>query len=322
MTEVVNRLTSGDPWVEYRTRVDLLCQSEQEPAVAAARKRMLEHPQVKGLLNEVCGWREQIVNSHKNASLPMHKLAFIANLGLTVKDENIAEIVDLILEHKDAKGVPQVLMNIPVHFGGTGENTWAWAICDAPTILYSLVKFGAGDSQSVKNGINYLNSLIRDNGWPCAASPEVGKFRGPGRKEDPCPYANLIMLKLLSEVPELKNSKESHTGAETLLELWEKSREAHPYIFYTGTDFRKIKAPLIWYDIINVVETLSHFDWLRKDSRLLEMVTLVQSKADTGGLYTPESEYKAWKGWDFGQKKAPSLWLTFIILRMLKRMEE
>ena len=321
MNETINRLLSGDPWVEYRTRVDLLCQSEQEPAVAAARNRMLEHPQIKGLMYEVSGWREQIVNSHKNASLPLHKLAFLADLGLTAKDKNIAEIVDLILEHKDANGVPQVLMNIPVHFGGAGENTWSWAICDAPTILYSLVKFGAGGNQFVKDSIKYLNSLIKDNGWPCAVSPELGKFRGPGRKDDPCPYATLIMLKLLSEVPELKNSNESHTGAEALLDLWEKSLETHPYMFYMGTDFRKLKAPLMWYDIINVIETLSCFDWLRKDSRLLEMVRLVESKADAAELYTPESEYKAWKGWDFGQKKAPSLWLTFIVLRMLKRME-
>ena len=322
MNEVVNWLLNSDPWVEYRTRADLLGQSELEPAVAVARKRMLEHPQIKGLLNEVSGWGEQIVNSHKNAALPLHKLAFLADLGFMLKDREIAEIADLILEHKEANGVPQVLMNIPVHFGGTGDNTWSWALCDAPVILYSLVKFGAGNNQSVKNGIKYLTALVRDNGWPCTVSPELGKFRGPGRKDDPCPYATLIMLKLLSEVPELRNNDESHTGAEVLLDLWEKSRETHPYMFYMGTDFRKLKAPLIWYDIINVADTLSHFHWLRKDSRFIEMVRLVESKAGANGLYTPESEYKAWKGWDFGQKKIPSLWLTFIALRISERMQD
>jgi hypothetical protein len=59
----------------------------------------------------------------------------------------------------------------------------------------------------------------------------------PGRKDDPCPYATLAMLKMLSQFDEWKNSKETHAGAECLLGLWKKSSELHPYMFYMGTDF-------------------------------------------------------------------------------------
>jgi len=65
---------------------------------------------------------------------------------------------------------------------------------------------------------------------------------------------------------------------------------------------------------------LSQFKWLSKDRRLQEIVQLVQLKADSEGKYTPESEWTAWKGWDFGQKKQPSRWLTFLALRTLKRV--
>ena len=321
MNRAFEWLLKSEPWVEYRTSVDLLNLPEEDCTVIDARRHMLDHPQIQGLLDDVSGWPEQIVNSHKNATLPLHKLAFLADLGLTHQDSQIGNVIELICQHMDTNGVPQVLMNIPVHFGGTGENTWSWALCDAPIILYSLVKFGAGNNQSVKAGIKYLTSLLRDNGWPCAVSPQLGKFRGPGRKDDPCPYATLIMLKLLSEVKERKDNDESHIGAEVLLNLWERSRESHPYMFFMGTDFRKLKAPLMWYDIVNVADTLSRFEWLGKDARLLEMINLIESKEDTEGLYTPESEYKAWKGWDFGQKKIPSPWLTFIVLRLLKRMK-
>lgn len=92
-------------------------------------------------------------------------------------------------------------------------------------------------------------------------------------------------------------------------------------MFFMGTDFRKLKAPLIWYDIVHVTEVLSQFKMLRQDIRLQEMITLIKSQADQNGFYTPQSEWKAWKAWDFGQKKQPSLWLTFVILRMLKRFE-
>ena len=33
-----------------------------------------------------------------------------------------------------------------------------------------------------------------------------------------------------------------------------------------------------------------------------------------------ESIYKYWKGFDFGQKKAPSPWITLLALRVIKRV--
>jgi hypothetical protein len=88
-----------------------------------------------------------------------------------------------------------------------------------------------------------------------------------------------------------------------------------------GTDFRKIEAQFVWYDILHVQEVLSQFSWLRNDSRMKEMTEIVRAKADNEGKYIPESEWKAWKDWDFGQKKEPSRWLTFLVLRMLRRVE-
>ncbi len=56
------------------------------------------------------------------------------------------------------------------------------------------------------------------------------------------------------------------------------------------------------------------------DQRLQEMARLVRSKSNEEGKCAPESEWKAWKGWDFGQKKEPSRWLTFLVLRALRRL--
>ena len=86
-----------------------------------------------------------------------------------------------------------------------------------------------------------------------------------------------------------------------------------------GTDFAKLKAPLIWYDILHVTEVLTQFEWLRKDKRLGEMVAIVKAKADDQGRFTPESIWQAWREWDFGQKREPSAWLTLIAQRMLER---
>ncbi|NTW90442.1 MAG: hypothetical protein HGA35_00625 [Erysipelotrichaceae bacterium] len=60
----------------------------------------------------------------------------------------------------------------------------------------------------MQKAVTALMELVRENGWPCAVSKELGKFRGPGRKEDPCPFANLAMLKALSEIEKLREEGE------------------------------------------------------------------------------------------------------------------
>ena len=321
MDTIIEWLLEGEPWVEYRTRVDLLGQSENDPEVIHARKEMVEQPQIQSLLQELKNWPGKVLSSHRSASQPFHKLSFIADLGLKKGDPSIDAIIEKILAHQSVEGPFQLPMKISKSYGGSGEEQWAWALCDAPLLVYSLAKFGLGKDERIKKAVRYLVSLVRENGWPCVVSKELGNFRGPGRKADPCPYATLAMLKMLSQFDEWKECEEVHIGVECLLDLWERSRETHPYMFYMGTDFRKIKAPYIWYDILHVLEVLSQFDWLKDDSRFKEMVEVVKSKANKEGKFIPGSVWMPWKGWDFGQKKEPSRWLTFLATRTLKRIE-
>jgi hypothetical protein len=315
-------LLQGEPWVEYRTRVDLLEQSPDDAQVIAARKAMLADPKIKALLAELADWPGPVLNSHKSASQSFHKLEFIAELGLNINDAPVKKIVSKVMKHQSEQGPFQLPTNVPVHFGGSGKDTWAWALCDAPVLLASLVQMGMVDDPRMQKSLEYLNGLVRENGWPCAVSPELGNFRGPGRKDDPCPYATLVMLKVLAHVPELRESKSAKIGVETLLSLWDESMESHPYMFFMGTDFRKLKAPLFWYDILHVLDILSHFKWAWKDKRFKDMLQAVESKADGDGRYIPESIWTAWKDWDFSQKKVPSKGLTFFVQRISKRIDQ
>ena len=312
-------LLQGEPWVEYRTRLDLLGQSDGDTGVIAARKAMLADPKIKSLLAELTGWPGVVLNSHRSASQSFHKLSFIAELGLNINDLPVKKIVRKVMEHQSAQGPFQLPTNVPKHFGGSGKDEWAWALCDAPAILASLIQMGKSDDPQVQTAIKYLESLVRENGWPCAVSPELGRFRGPGRKDDPCPYATLGMLKVLAYVPEWRKSESAKIGVETLLSLWEDSRDKHSYMFFMGTDFRKLKAPMFWYDILHVLDVLSYFEWARQDERFKQMLRLVESKADGEGRYTPESIWTAWKDWDFSQKKIPSRGLTFFVQRISYR---
>ena len=314
---VIEWLLAGEPWVQLGTRIHLLKQPPHSEEVAAAHNAMIEHPFIRGLVNELQGWPGLTISSHKSAGQLFHKLAFAAELGLTRNDPGMDTVIDKILAHQDPDGPFQLRSIIPAHFGGLGVETWAWALCDAPLVLYALVCFGLHDHPDVRKGIDYLASLVRENGWPCAVSREVGKFRGPGRKEDPCPFATLIMLRLLSASPDLSDSQAARQGANTLLNLWQQRREVHPYIFYMGNDFCKLKYPLVWYDILHVVSVLVRFPWLAGDPRLEEMRAILGAKADAQGRYTLESAWQVWKDQEFGQKKAPSRLLTLQVMRAL-----
>ncbi len=318
---VVDWLLEGEPFIQYSTRLDLLGQPKDASEVITAKVRMVEEQRIQLLLQELRNWPGAVLNSHKSASQPFHKLSFIADIGLTKDDPDVAVIAEKIFEHQSDEGPFQMSVNYPKHFGGTGTDIWAWALCDAPTIVYSLAKFGYSNDLRVQKAANYLASLAYPNGWHCTVSKELGKFRGPGRKEEPCPYATLVMLKMLSQFEEYRDGKAAHDGAECLLNLWQNSLTLHPYIFYMGTDFRKLKAPFIWYDLLHVLDVLSQFSWLKDDPRLQDMAALVKSKADAEGKFTPQSEWQAWRSWEFAQKKQPSRWLTFLALRALKRLE-
>ncbi len=322
MTEVLTWLLEGDPWVQYRTRVDLLGQADNDPAVIAARTAMINHPQIQEIITELSNWPGAVLKSHKDAKHPIHKLTFLADLGLKADDPGMDIIIQKILSHQTGEGPFQVLTNIPTHFGGSGKDEFSWMLCDAPVLIHALIKFRLENNSSVQLAIQYLIKLVRENGWPCAASSVLGKFKGPGRKDNPCPYANLLMLKALSQSTNWRDDPSCHVGVETLLNLWERRKTKKPYLFAMGTDFMKLKAPLIWYDILHALDVLTHFPWLKKDPRLLEIVEIVNSKMDDQERFTPESIWLAWKGWDFGQKKEPSRWLTILVQRIIKRISE
>lgn len=321
-TPPIDWLLNGDPWTEYRTRLDLLGENPEAPEVRLARERMIKHPKVRTILDNLKTWPGQVVNSHKSAGTLFHLLPFIADLGFTKNDEPLPEVIGKIFEHIAAEGPFGVTMNIPVHFGGTGFDSVAWALCDAPRTVYALAKLGLQDNEQVIRARDYLVLLCRDNGFPCVVSKELGKFRGPGRKDDPCPYATLIMLELITRFDKLKDSDITTKSIDSLLDVWANSRTRHPYMFFMGTDFRKLKAPLIWFDILHVADTLSNFNFAVRDSRFIEMLDVIESKCGIDGKYTPESVWKAWDKWEFGQKKVPSPWLTLLVWRLIMRARQ
>jgi hypothetical protein len=315
-------LESDEPWTRYRTLLDLLDRPEDDAEVQAARSEMLAHSQVEELVDEAAAWPGFALKRHNDAKHPIYALSTLADFGLRASDPGMRPAIEAVMAHQSEEGAFQTKLRLYKRFGGIDGERWTWMVCDAPTLLYALLSFGLDGDERVRRAVDHLVGLVEDNGWRCRAAAELGTFKGPGKREDPCPIANVYALKALSLVPDLIDSPAARAGAEMLLWHWGPECERKIYLFGIGTFFRRLKYPFVWYDILHVVDVLSRFPFVHGDPRFREMVKVITEQADEEGRYTAGSMYRAWKGWSFADKKQPSPWLTFLVLRVQKRMGE
>lgn len=313
-------LACDEPWTRYRTLLDLLDTPADDPQVQQARAGMLAHPAVSSLINAAATWPGYPLQRHNDSRHPLHALGVLADFGLVASDPGMQNVIAQILAHQSPEGPFQTLANVPVAFGGTGEDLCTWMACDAPLLLSALIAFGLRQDERLPRAADHLLSLAQDGGWRCAVAPELGKFRGPGRKADPCPIANLLALRALAGLPEHHGSPAVQAGSEMLLSHWAQRNGQKYYLFGAGTDYRKFKYPLIWYDVLHVADVLTRFPALHGDPRLASMLAHLAAQADLQGRYTAASMYQPWKGWSFADKKHPSPWLTFLVLRIQRRL--
>ena len=81
---VIQWLLKSEPWIEYGTRTEILGQEHNDPEVLDARKRMVSSPMLQEIIQQLKGWPGQVLNSHKSAKQPFHKISFIAELGFDI----------------------------------------------------------------------------------------------------------------------------------------------------------------------------------------------------------------------------------------------
>jgi len=304
-------LENGSPAVRYQTR---LLAGEKK----ADRRELLSDPQIKNTITLLKNWDKEILERHNKPDLLMHRLAFLADMGVRADDPGMTGVGRTILKHANPQGIPEIVIRIPPMFGGSGRPERAWIICDFPVILYGLLGLGVKNN-IINRAVKTLASLVDENGFRCIGS--FPKFHGPGRREDVCPIACLYAAKALSLGGKAAAGEAAHRAAEALLGHWADRKKKKYYLFGIGTDFQKLKFPFVWYNLLHVLETVSRFPVFHKDKRFREMTDVLLSKADNDLRFTPESVYLPFKGTDFADKKHPSPTVTLMALRVLKRLE-
>ena len=152
-------LDSAEPWTRYGTLRDLLGRAEDDAEVMAARAELLAHPQVQGLIAQAATWPGRAIGRHNDAGHPIYALSTLADFGLAATDPGLDRAVEAVLAHRSADGALQSVLNVAPAFGGTGEDVWSWALCDAPTLLYAVFNLTPLPPSPTKRGEAWPPSL-------------------------------------------------------------------------------------------------------------------------------------------------------------------
>jgi hypothetical protein len=308
-------LLAGEPWVVYRTLTDLLDKDEEDNVVVTAKKAIPQHPFIKKILRGLnkegyWGTPKDIHTWWPKKNTTFWILPMLADFGFTIEDKRIARACEYVF-------------GTQLPFGGFGWDPPTHAYdCHSAIIMESLARLGLLEDSRLQIAYDWLVKRQRlDGGFWCKNTGQVGR---PREKEPSCAMATMFVLGGLAQNPKLKNSEIAKKGVDFLFNCWKK-RGKIKYAGHDsqiGTDWDKLKYPFTDYKILKFLDVLSRFEYAKQRLQELEMVKLLLSKQDERGRFTPESIHKVWLDFDFGQKERPSRWITFLALRVAKRIYE
>lgn len=304
-------LASQEPWVVYNTLCDLVGASPENPEVQAAYHDMQQHPSIVSMLEEVQQWPAKPLDRAYDPKDSIWKLSTLADFGLLRNDERIAALAERIFAAQADDG--------GFLHGGFGH-TKSWDtrpyICISHVMTYALARFGYLEDPRLDRAYQQLTGWQRlDGGW----HPNKLNLPGNAREEEPsCPFGTVNVLRAVAVHPTMRNGEVARRAADYILTCWTRRSEPYrPVGFGIGTTWDKVQYPFVQYQLLKTIDTLSFVPAVHVDPRYLEIVARLKSKQTAEGRWQVESINKTWSAFDFGQKKAPSPWVTFLALRVM-----
>lgn len=323
-------LDSDEPFARWVMRVHVLGESPTAPAVAAEREAVVVDPRVRSLVADMPAWEEATESSghHSPLYLP-NRLNLLADMGVTGGDfPEIDAVLDSMLAHQDKFGRFEAIGSYPRR----SRPEWGSLLCDTNVITDVLLRYGRGGDPRVVKALGRmredLGTTPQGRAWQCIPERRT-LFRGPGRKADVCPQVTLEGLRAFSHDSAAPRPDWLLDAARTPLAVWRRRTEERPYEFGHGYQFKSVKWPHFWYDVLWVVDTVGRYPEVFASERaaeedrtaLAEMAAcLIAYNFDDAGRVVPRRAYRGFEQFSFGQKKEPSPFATAIALAALARL--
>ncbi|PKQ16570.1 MAG: hypothetical protein CVT67_04015 [Actinobacteria bacterium HGW-Actinobacteria-7] len=323
-------LSSDEPFARWTALTAIRHRASDDSEVASAHAQVIADERVQSLLGALPRWGEDDFPGHHSPLFLPNRLNLLADMGVGAGDEQRVEaLLEQMLAHQDRHGHFQSLGKAP----GRPKPEWGSLLCDTHAIADVLLRFGRrGDdrlSRALERMRTELATTSQGDAWQCVPDART-LFRGPGRKADVCPQVTLEALRAFSQLPE-EREPWLLNAARTPLEVWRRRAEERPYQFGHGYQFKSVKWPNFWYDVLWVVETVGRFPELwRAPSAHAEdrqavaelAACLIAYNLDEHGRVVPRRAYKGFESFSFGLKRDPSPFATARVLAALSRVAD
>ncbi|MHB1342110.1 MAG: winged helix DNA-binding domain-containing protein [Coriobacteriia bacterium] len=322
-------LASREPAAVFITLTRVLGRADDDRDVQFSRAAVLAEERVAHLVDALPRWGVDEFSGHDSPNFLPNLLGLLNDFGVREGDfPRVDEALDLLLAHQDSQG----RFESYGRYRG-GDARWGALLCDTHAITGALLRFGRGGDPRVAQALQRAAADLTDTpqgpAWRCEPDKRT-LFRGPGRKADVCPQVTLEALRAFAYLPPESRPVAARRAARTPLEVWRRRADERPYMFGHGYQFKSVKWPNLWYDVLGVVDTIGRYPevWSGpaadgSDRRALAELAacLIAYNTDDIGRVIPRRAYRGFEEFSFGQKKEPSPTATALVAAALTRLE-
>lgn len=318
---------SPEPYARVVALRDLLGRSRDDRELASAHGEVLAHPAVLALIGTLPSRVTPTSADHHSPLFLPNRLNLLADMGVRRGDfERVDALLEALADTQDGAG------RFTPRTGPSSGHANVSPRCEHNAVTETLLRFGLGADERVARGaarvVADLSTGAQGRGWCCV--PEKRSLRSRLTKLDICPQIDLEGLRSAAAAGATPAGGLLE-AARTPLELWKRRSDERPYRFGHGYQFKTVRWPSFWYDVLRVVDTVGRFPelWRGPDARASDTQAIAELAAcliaynvDTDGRVTPRRVHRGYEGFSFGNKDAASAFATAQVLAALARVSD
>lgn len=314
-------LLLSNPWARYASIINLLDISPASVKATDAKKELLEHPLVVNKIKETEQWLTQAATRNNDPTISYFKLRMLADFGLLMNDAGIERIIKKAVSHNidgmfAVRGrTPDMQLQRKEYVASDPyADIWHISPCNSPVITYSLAKLGYINEEVIHAVHSLCEKWDTPQGWFCHFFFVEGQYK---KLQAGCPMAGIMALDVFSLIPELKESIYARNAFEPI--LFHRNYGKTLYYFGRSKKFWTMKYPFVWYNALYLADVLTRFNFLKDNDLVKDLIEWIESCQDAQGRFKATSVFLSYKEWDFGNKREPSPWITYLCCNILKR---
>lgn len=325
-------LASDEPYARWAALRLVLERAHDDPAVISAHDQLLADPHVQWLADALPHQQGTAEDATRQAAFAPNRLGLLADMGVGPGDfEPVDRSIDALLELHDHGGL---FADVDGHAGRPKPETGS-VLCDTIAITDVLLRFDRADDVRVRSAVARITHDMQRTGqgigWRCQPVVKEPLFSRQSRAVDACPQISLEGLRILSRLPAAERPRRWLEAARTPLEAWRRSATERPCGFGHGFQFKSVRWPNFWYDVLSVLDAVGRFPelWSGPRSRaedrraIAELAAcLIEYNMDPDGRVTPRRAYPGFERFSFGRKTGPSPFATAHALLALSRVAD